>query len=260
MGRERIRLSSSVGNELAERISSGILTPGSRLPPEPQLALDLGVSRATLREALRSLEDDGLLRRRRGAGTFVTNRPRLRNNLDMNFGVTDAIRAAGREPGTEELRIFEGAASAEESRRLALNAGGQIVIVERVRRADQRPVVFSRDVMAASLVGGAREALDGLADGSIYGLLRRELGVVVHQGVANLSPIKADRRVAGKLRVIRGALLLLLRQVDYDERGKPLLYSQAFYLADAFDFSVVRRGPRMLSRFEGEGQGRACVR
>ncbi len=89
------RLSFSVRDELAGRITSGAIPPGSRLPPEPQLAEDFGVSRATLREALRSLEEDGFVTRRRGAGTFATHRPRLRNNLDVNFGVTEAIRASG---------------------------------------------------------------------------------------------------------------------------------------------------------------------
>ena len=98
-------LSFSVRDELAGRITSGAIPPGSRLPTEPQLAEDLGVSRATLREALRSLEEDGFVTRRRGAGTFATHRPRLRNNLDVNFGVTEAIRASGMDPGTAETNV-----------------------------------------------------------------------------------------------------------------------------------------------------------
>ena len=88
------RLSFSVRDELAARIASGRLAPGAKLPAEPELADELGVSRPTLREALRSLEEDGFVTRTRGAGTYATRRPRLRNNLDVNFGVTEAIRAA----------------------------------------------------------------------------------------------------------------------------------------------------------------------
>src|SRR5262249_34189872 len=96
------RLSFSVRDQLAERIASGTLAPGTRLPPEPRLAEELEVSRATLREALRSLEEDGYVTRRRGAGTYVVGHPRLRNNLDVNFGVTEAIRASAMRPGTIE--------------------------------------------------------------------------------------------------------------------------------------------------------------
>ena len=117
------RLSFSVRDELAGRITSGAIPPGSRLPPEPQLAEDLGVSRATLREALRSLEEDGFVTRRRGAGTFATHRPRLRNNLDVNFGVTEAIRASGMEPGTVDATVGIAPASAQEASALDIAAG-----------------------------------------------------------------------------------------------------------------------------------------
>ena len=95
-GRSR---SSTTREHLLAWIAKGKVRPGGQLPPEPQLAGELGVSRPTLREALRSLEDEGVVTRSRGAGTFVSHRPRLRNNLDVNFGVTDAIRQSGMEPG-----------------------------------------------------------------------------------------------------------------------------------------------------------------
>lgn len=243
MSRRTARLSTSVRDLIADRISSGAIRPGSRLPPEPDLAGELGVSRATLREALRSLEEDGSLYRLRGRGTFVTHRPRLRNNLDVNFGVTDAIRQAGLTPGTEGLTVHEAGASAEEARRLAVDPGDELLVVERVRTANGRPIVFSRDIVPRSVIGERGDALSGrLADGSIYDLLEREFGVVVRHGVASFQPLKADRQVAAKLKVIRGALLLYLRQVDYDDVGRPVLYSHEYHLAGAFDFTVIRRG------------------
>jgi GntR family transcriptional regulator len=240
--KQRLR-SAAVREELAHRVSEGKISIGSRLPPEPVLAAELGVSRATLREALRSLEDDGLLRRTRGAGTFVTHRPRLRNNLDVNFGVTDAIRAAGMIPGCETARVASAPASSDESRRLALGPDDKVVVVERVRTADRRPVVLSRDVLSRELVGAGLERLERIGEDSVYEFLERVLGVAVHHGVAGLEPVKADRGLANQLRVVRGALLLYLRQVDYDDSGRPVLYSHEYHLADAFDFTVVRRGP-----------------
>jgi DNA-binding GntR family transcriptional regulator len=78
---------------------------------------------------------------------------------------------------------------------------------------------------------------------SIYEVLERDLGVVIHHGVARFRPVRADHVAAGRLGVPRGELLLYLWQVDYAEDGAAVLSSHEFHLADAFDFTVVRRGP-----------------
>ncbi len=235
------RLSFSVRDELAGRITSGAIPPGSRLPPEPQLAEDLGVSRATLREALRSLEEDGFVTRRRGAGTFAAHRPRLRNNLDVNFGVTEAIRASGMQPGTVDTKVDIAPASALEASALDIDPGEPVVTVERVRTADDRRVVFSRDVVAQTLVD--EDTLARLDNGSVYDLLESSAHVAIQHGVVTIEPIAADRSLSRKLKIPAGSLLLYLRQIDYDRSGDPVLLSHEYHLGDAFEFSVVRRGP-----------------
>jgi len=239
----RVRLSFSVREELASRIASGAIEPGTKMPPEPELASELGVSRSTLREALRSLEEDGFVSRTRGLGTFATHRPRLRSNLDVNFGVTEAILSAGMEPGTTESSVSSARASTNVARRLALRAGDRVVVLDRVRTANGRPVVSSRDILPWAIFGEDENALGRLGIGSLYRFLHTELGITVQHGVASFQPAKADKQVASRLRVIRGALLLYLRQVDYDPRGRPVLCSDEYHLADAFEFTVVRRGP-----------------
>src|SRR3989475_11520631 len=112
-----------VRETLTRRIGQGLLPAGSRLPSEPALATELGVSRATLREALRALESEGLVRRMWGSGTYVTEGRRVATSLDLNFGVTDAIRAAGMEAGTDHGRHWIEPASAGEATRLGLEPG-----------------------------------------------------------------------------------------------------------------------------------------
>lgn len=224
-------------------IESGRLRRGRQLPPEPELAAELRVSRATLREALRSLEDEGVLTRTRGAGTFLATGHRLRNNLDANFGVTEAIRQAGMRPGFEEATVRCGRAGPEEAERLELEPEDEVVMVERVRTADGRRVVHSVDILPGWMVEDRPALRRRLARGSLYELLEKDLGVAIHHGVASFTPARASRAIAAKLRVSRGALILYLHQVDYDEAGRPVMSSHEHHLADAFEFMVVRRGP-----------------
>jgi GntR family transcriptional regulator len=242
--RARPRLRSvSVQDELKQRIDRGELAAGARLPSELELAAELQVSRATLREALRAMELEGLLRRRQGSGTFVAEHPRMASSLDVNFGVTDAIRAAGMTAGIAQARHWVEPAPAGEAALLELEPGQDVLVIERVRTAGGKPVVLSRDLVPNRLVGGNDAAVQGMLERSIYDVLERDLGIVISHGVARFRPVRAGHAVAARLGVPRGELLLYLWQVDYAEEGMPVVSSHEFHLADAFDFTVVRRGP-----------------
>jgi GntR family transcriptional regulator len=242
--RPRARLRSvSVRNQLSQRIEDGEFPAGTRLPSEPALATELGVSRATLREALRVLENEGRLRRAWGSGTYVAEGRRVVNSLDVNFGVGEAIRAAGMQAGSEQGRHWLEPASPSEAARLKLQPGQDVLTIERVRTADGRPVVLSRDIIPAALLGSRTGIAELMLRGSVYEVMERELGVVIEHGIASFQPVRADLIVARLLGIRRGELLLAIWQVDYDQEGRPLLSSHEYHIADAFEFSVMRRGP-----------------
>lgn len=236
-----ITLVTRVRNDLLARIDQGVWRPGQRLAPESQLAEELSVSRATLREALKSLQDDGFLRRTRGAGTYLTYRPRLTNNLELNFGVTELIRSEGRQPGTRHLNVSRAGATPAEARQLALSEGSPVFVIERVRTADEEPVAFCRDVVEQRRV---RESAiqELLTLGSLYDVLRKE-GISISQGVAVIRPAKAERKLADLLSIPRGSLLTQLSQVDFDPDGRPVLLSDEYHVEHAFELTVHRRGP-----------------
>jgi GntR family transcriptional regulator len=167
----------------------------------------------------------------------------MRNNLDVNFGVSELIESMGMRPGTESLHVYGAVASPGEADRLGVPPDSPVHVVERVRTADGDPVIFSRDVIPAWLLEARGSVLDELGQGTLYELMERELGVVVVQGIATIRPVKADRWVAGRLRVPTGTLLLYLLQTDYDSAGRAVLLSHEHHLADAFEITVIRRGP-----------------
>jgi GntR family transcriptional regulator len=241
-GTGRLR-SASIRDEITRRIADGRLPIGTRLPSEPELAAELGVSRATLREALQSLATDGLVHRRRGSGTFVLERPRMATNLDLNYGITAAIRAAGMRPGTREAGYRTEPATADDAAKLGVAAGTNLLVIDRVRTADDQPVVVSRDIFVRDRLDDLEHVVDRMLKGSIYDVIQNDMGVVVDHGVATLSPIRADSQLAEKLDVRNGELLIYLWQVDYTSEGIPVLLSHEYHRADVFDFSIIRRGP-----------------
>jgi GntR family transcriptional regulator len=238
-GRVSLR-SHRVVEHLRGLIADGRLVPGERLPPEPVLADRLGVSRGTLREAMRTLAEEGYVRRSPGAGTHVMRRPAMRNTLERNFGVSHLIEAFGLEAGTSERECVLEPAGDELADALAIDPDDEVLALRRVRTANGDPVVYSIDHCPAALLPGVDPEQFGA--GSVYETLR-DAGIEVHHGAARLRPWSADAFLADRLRTARGALLLEIWQVDYTGDDRPVLASREFHLADAFDISVYRRGP-----------------
>jgi GntR family transcriptional regulator len=241
--RDRVTLTQSCAEALAEAIELGSYRPGSRLPSEAELAEQLAVSRPTLRESLRLLEERGMIRRRHGQGTFVRERP-IQKDLNRNFGITSMIRAAGYTPSARGSVVVSAAADAELAERLGLTAGDAVWHVERIRLADNRPVVFSIDSLPGHLL--ARGDLDDVVSGeeqSLYSLLHKLRGIVIYRGEAELVPCKASAELRARLEAKPGAPLLCIKQVDFDQRGRTVVYSVEYHVADWVRFSLERVGP-----------------
>src|SRR3982751_859292 len=103
--RARPLLADVVRSELKRLILGGEFAVGSKLPNEDRLCERFGVSRVTIREAVRGLIDDGLVVRRHGSGTYVTRRPLIRNSLDSNFSYTDYLETSGVRAGRKLVGV-----------------------------------------------------------------------------------------------------------------------------------------------------------
>ncbi|HET7029446.1 MAG TPA: GntR family transcriptional regulator [Candidatus Limnocylindrales bacterium] len=241
------KLASRVREEVRDRIRDGRFSDGVQLPPEVELATSLGVSRTTVREALLQLEQEGLLIRRHGHGTFVRSAARLRGSLNANLSATEVIRGHGMEPGTSHARIEEVALDDDAAASLGLAPGAAAVRLERVRTADGRPVIFTVDVIPASLFRSSGVPLQSLLDSglSLYRLYADRLGRSITDGQASIRLTRADALVADRLGIPAGSPILRLEQVDATAEGEPVLFSVESYVADTFEFSVHRRGPAL---------------
>jgi GntR family transcriptional regulator len=234
----RRSLRHSLASELRARIRSGEWRPGERIPSEPELARRRTVSRSSMRAAITVLEEEGYVSRRHGSGTYVTHRPALPSDLGRNFGVSSMIAATGLEPGSKDESAGLEPAPERVAEALGVAAGEPVGVLRRVRTADGRRVVDVTDWCRTDHI--APEDLP--AFGSIYAALAAR-GLTVDHGVAELTPWNADGEVARRLDVPTGTMLLTIDQVDRTADGVAVLVSREHHLADAFAFTLVRRGP-----------------
>jgi GntR family transcriptional regulator len=235
--RRRPSLVEQVRDALLQELTSGRLPPGAKLANESELAERFAVSRSTIREAVGSLTDAGYLARRHGSGTFVTASPRTRHPLETTVSYTAMIRDAGHTPGETVVSKAVRPPTDRERKQLELGSTEPVVEVERVRLAGRRPVIYSRDRIPQSLLGKLSE--DAL-DSSLYMILE-SAGHPVARASAQLIPTIADAKLAKLLEVKRGTPLLHIDQVDFDARGRAVMLSHEWHLADAFDLIVNRR-------------------
>jgi DNA-binding GntR family transcriptional regulator len=236
----RRSLRHSLAEEIRSRIVSGEWRPGDQLPSEPKLALRRSVSRSSMRAAITLLEEEGYVHRRHGSGTYVTHRPVLSNDLGRNFGVSSLIASTDLEPGSIEETCGDEPAPLAVAEALGVPHGAPVSTLRRVRTADGRPVVDSTDWCRIDHI--APDELPAIGEGSIYAALAAR-GLAVDHGVAQLTPRNADGDLARRLDVPRGTLLLTIDQVDRTSDGVAVLVSREHHLADAFTFTLLRRGP-----------------
>jgi GntR family transcriptional regulator len=241
-------LSRVIGERLRTLLQQGTLEPGAQLPPEPEMAEALGVSRMTLRQALNILEREGTIVRQQGVGTFLTAQPLLPNRLDLNLGVTENIRSMGLEPGVSEINIKIISADEQWAGHLDIPVGTQVVDLWRTRTANGKPAVATRDLFPMSFLDQARakvteqEFSDFLyQDLSLYTIFEDRLGLFVDYGVARLRPQLADAYVAQQLGVAEGSALMYIEQIDYDSDGQALLVSYEYHVPDVYEFTIYRK-------------------
>lgn len=246
-GCDTTSLAQRVAEHLRSLIMEGLLPPKSQLPNEPDLSALLSVSRSTIRSALIILEQGGFIHRHWGVGTFISKNPPTYNNLSLNSGVTQLIRSSGAKPDYVELLIAERPASERVTNLLNLALGDPVVVIERVRLANDRKVVFSIEFLPLTLFqnweGGI--SLDEIEQflrekQSMYSFLRERMGLDIHHGIARIRPLSTEDYIAEKLEIPTGSSILYIEQVDYGNFGEPIALSDEYYNPDAFTFYIYR--------------------
>ena len=227
-----VPLHHQVAVQLEAMIAAERLPAGARLTNEVELADRLGVSRPTVRTAIGSLVDRGLLVRKRGVGTQVVGA-----RLDRPLALTslhDDLVGVGRRPSTTVLELAETPAAPEVASALRVAAGSPVVLLRRLRSADGEPVAVMRNHLPVGLVGLDVAALES------HGLyeLMRAAGVRIRIAAQSVGAATATAAQARQLGERPGAALLTMRRTAYDDEGRPVEHGSHLYRGSRYRFST----------------------
>lgn len=238
--RDRRPLAAQVMEELRALVGGPEFPPGSKLPTEVELSERFSVGRTTVREALKGLENDGLVEAQQGRGRFVSAAAALdvTRPVTRYESVTEHLEALGYKVTTRVLEASTDDPSPEEQAALGLQPHEKVHRMRRLRLGGGTPLVYSETVVPASVVEG-----DSL-DGGVSGSLVKALESAGHRLVIASSQIFAATlppEIIELLGPLGQAPWLLIREISYTDAGRPLLYSHDYYDGARFSFSVARR-------------------
>lgn len=232
--------STAARQALVEAIGNGVFGPGARLPGERTLAAQLAVSRETLRQALRLLEDEGLLRPSPQRGWYVTTRL-ISDPPNVLHSFTDMALARGLTPSTQVLLSRERAATLKEAERLAIAPASPVLELRRLRSLDSIPVCVDHTIVALTRA----PALSGidLNDASLYETLEQVCEVHVTRSDYSLRADAASENDATLLHLEPGDPVLVGEDVAYDLASAPILCGRLAYRGDAYQFQATLYRP-----------------
>ncbi|MGG3466148.1 GntR family transcriptional regulator [Neobacillus pocheonensis] len=213
--------------------------PMQKIPSEQKLSEQLGVSRNTVREAIRTLEQEGILLSRHGVGNFVIgSKKSLKTTITTLESSTNIINAHGYIPGTKNVvsKVIE--VPEDVKCQLMLDDNKNVFYIERVRTADGEAVVYVEDYIPYK--GGMELEYKDTYHESLLEYLEK-FDYKVSFSICTLKAVISDEKTEKKLDLIEKSALLLLKQIHYSTAGVPVLYSDSYYLSDKFEFNVVRK-------------------
>lgn len=235
---ESMTLFQKLNIQLAEIIES---TPaGEKLKSEPELAASLGVSRATLREAMRSFENQGLIRRRQGVGTFVLDQ---QQNIETGLEILESIETQANRLGMDVkmgyLGIDRTKAGQDLANKLKINEEDQIVKISRVIWVSDHPVAYLVDILPDDIL--SEEDLVNGFTGSVLDLLIKRGTYQLSHSKTYICAFPATSDIAKKIQMQRGDVIQKFESYLIEKSGRVIDYSESYFAPGFFKFHIIRK-------------------
>lgn len=224
--------------ELETSIRNGVYKPGDKIMTEAEMAREYGVSLITVRKAVGSLMEKGLVVRKQGKGTFVT-KPKYSRNMKNLQSFTEMCEQMGVKPGARVLENRLIAADKKVADRLGIEPGSNVVYISRLRLADGEPVQVEKSYFPLKYAFLLEEDLN---DGSMFECLKEKAGAKVASSEKMIELCRATAEEAALMDVKKGDYLLFVKSTAYDENGEPMYAGIQLINGDRFSLYVYESG------------------
>lgn len=225
-----------IHNQIKRDIENKKYVVGQRIPAERQLALKFNVSRMTLRQAIKTLEDEGILERRLGSGTYVASQ-KVQEKMSGVMSFTDITRSNGQVPSSKLISYRVTKPSLSEKEKLNIKDTDSVLRMERVRSADSVPICYEVATIPYDLV---EDFSKDEVSTSLYDTLKKNGGYEIGNVTENIGASVASENDARMLSVRKGEALVTRRQVTEFKDGRPFEYVRASYVAERFEFTFAK--------------------
>jgi GntR family transcriptional regulator len=235
-----VTLPVQVRDRLLRTIEERGLRPGDQIPTEAEVTALFGVSRSTVREAVRLLERDGVVRTEHGRGRFLAAAGALRveRPIDRFESVTEMLSGLGYHVTTAVVSVDEDGASPAEAAALGLEVGTPVLRLARLRYGDERPLLYTVDTVPRDCLPGAVAHRDW--SGSLTEALAGH-GHAVDSSVARIRAVELPPHVTERHALAGLGPWLLVEETCVSRTGRRVLFAQDYHRGDDIAFHVVRR-------------------
>ena len=224
--------------ELETSIRNGVYKPGDKIMTEAEMAKEYGVSLITVRKAVGSLMEKGLVVRKQGKGTFVT-KPKYSRNMKKLQSFTEMCEQMGVKPGAQVLENRLIMADKKVADRLGIEPGSNVVYISRLRLADGEPVQVEKSYFPLKYAFLVEEDLN---NGSMFECLKEKAGAKVASSEKMIELCRATAEEAALMDVKKGDYLLFVKSTAYDENGEPMYAGIQLINGDRFSLYVYESG------------------
>ncbi len=236
-----VPLYTQIKEVLRTRILDGTYQPHQQTPSESEMMTAFSVSRITVRQALGDLENEGLIFRIHGKGTFVS-KPKAFQDLGKLQGFGQAMRQMGYETYSRVLSFQTIKATPQIQERLRLSKRAKVVEIKRLRFLNREPISLDISYLPVSL--GSQLAKSDLASRDIFTILENEIGLSLGHSDLQIGTALADEALGQQLRLESGSPILVIERTTYSSDEAPIDFEHLYYRGDSFQYHIrVNRNP-----------------